>query len=183
MTLSFQRRGPAIANADINAFEVRIGRTLPTDYRRFLLVYNGGVPEHHVLRESTTGDVGVQLFYGIWDDGAFNIDMEQQLMRGRWPERFMSIAIDDCGNAFCISLGPPDYGSVYFWDHEREAPEGEGPTEDNLYLLGNSFTEFWNRLEPIDRDTYLAEQGTLDLLDEESAGPDAPHSGSNGEPN
>ncbi|MGD9724270.1 MAG: SMI1/KNR4 family protein [Pirellulales bacterium] len=182
MTLAFEGCGPSIRDADIDAFEGRIGRKLPADYREFLHRYNGGIPEHHVLRDELSGDLGVQLFYGICE-GPFDIDAKRELMRGRWPERLLSIAVDDFGNAFCLSLGPPDYGSVYFWDHELEAPEGEGPTEDNLYLLGNSFSEFWNRLEPIDRDTYLAEQGTLDRLDEESSGPDAPHSGSNGESN
>ena len=40
----------------------------------------------------------------------------------------------------------------------QEAEEGEEPTELNLYHLADSFTEFWKRMEPIDRDEYLAEK-------------------------
>ena len=80
------------------------------------------------------------------------------MILGRWPARFLSIAIDDCGNRFCLSLGEPDCGSVYFWDHEEEAEDDEEPTELNLYHLADSFGEFWNRIEPIDRDSYLAEK-------------------------
>ena len=55
-------KGPAKTEADIMAFEERIGRPLPHDYRVFLFAYNGGRPEHHVIRNVETGDLGVQLF-------------------------------------------------------------------------------------------------------------------------
>jgi hypothetical protein len=76
-------------------------------------------------------------------------------------------AIDDCGNRFCLSIESPDFGSVYFWDHEEE--EGEEPTELNLYHVADSFAEFWNRMEPIDPDEYLAE--TDSPIDAESQRP------------
>jgi hypothetical protein len=46
----------------------------------------------------------------------------------------------------------------YYWDHEEEAEEDEEPTELNLYHVADSFAEFWDRIEPIDRDVYLAEK-------------------------
>jgi hypothetical protein len=79
-------------------------------------------------------------------------------MSGRWPSRLLSIAIDDGGNRFLLSLGPPDFGAIYYWDHEEEAEEDEEPTELNLYHVAGSFAEFWGRIEPIDRDVYLAER-------------------------
>ena len=76
-------------------------------------------------------------------------------MLGRWPARFLAIAIDGFGNRFLLSLGMPDYGDVYFWDHEQEADEGEPPTEDNLNLVAHSFAEFWYQVEPLDPNEYL----------------------------
>jgi hypothetical protein len=78
-------------------------------------------------------------------------------MRNRIPSRLLSIAYDDFGNRFCLSLGPPDCGHVLFWDHEEEADDDEDPTESNLYHVADTFAEFWNRMEPIDPDVYLAE--------------------------
>lgn len=37
-----KHRGPAIGEADLVAFEQRLGCSLPEDYRRFLLEVNGG---------------------------------------------------------------------------------------------------------------------------------------------
>ena len=36
--------------------------------------------------------------------------------------------------------------------------EGEEPREDNLFHVADSLDEFCDRMEPIDRDAYLAEQ-------------------------
>jgi cell wall assembly regulator SMI1 len=159
MPVGFFKRGPKIAVADVDLFEARIGRRLPDDYREFLLTYNGGRPDHHVIREKATGDLGVNLFFGILGQEFFDIDAEQETMFDRIFKHHVSIAIDDCGNRFCLSLGPSDFGSVYFWDHEEEADDDEDPSERNLYLVADSFTGFWQRMEPIGRDEYLAEKG------------------------
>lgn len=177
MPVDLYKRGPAIADADVAAFEARIGRALPPDYRAFLLAYNGGRPNFHVIRNPETGDLGVKIFYGIWDKEYFDIDDEYQTMRDRWPYRLVSIAIDDYGNRFCLSLGPQDYGSIYWWDHEEEAEDGEKPTELNLYPVASSFAELWERMEPIDPDKYLAEHGYFDTEVESprSESPPPPH--------
>ena len=39
---SMEWRGPSITEADVVAFEKRLGPSLPEDYRRFLLEVNGG---------------------------------------------------------------------------------------------------------------------------------------------
>jgi hypothetical protein len=57
-----------------------------------LLNYNGGRPEFHVIRDSERGDLGVKLFFGIWNQKYFDLDAENESMRGRWPHRFLSIA-------------------------------------------------------------------------------------------
>jgi hypothetical protein len=182
MPIEIAERGPVLGEADVAAFEARIGCVLPSDYRAFLLVYNGGVPEHHIIRNPGIGDMGVQLFFGIRKDENFDIIAENQTMRGRWPSRLLSIAIGDCGDRFCLSLGPRDAGRIYFWFHEEEAEEDEEPTELNLYPLANSFAEFWERIEPIDPDEFLAEADSP--MDAESQRPssDVPPPTTNGTP-
>ncbi|MGD9724271.1 MAG: SMI1/KNR4 family protein [Pirellulales bacterium] len=177
------KQGPCISDADVRCLESRIGRELPADYRAFLLTCNGGRPSYHVIRDPDLGDLGVQLFFGIREDEFYSIDAEHRNMRGRRPERCLCFAIDGCGNAFCLSLGSPDYGSVYFWDHEEEAPEGDGPTEDNVYHLADSFTGFWNRMEPIDPDVYFAEITARGNSEDPAPEPNSPRrSEINGEP-
>ena len=159
MPPEFFKRGPVISAADIDAFEGRIDRRLPADYRDFLLALNGGRPNHHVIRDTATGDIGVKIFFGICEEEYFDIDAECETMQGRIFSHHLSIAIDGLGNRYCVSLGPSDFGCVYFWDHEEEADEGEDPSELNLYLVADSFTELFSRMEPIDPDKYLAAKG------------------------
>jgi len=45
-----ERRGPQIGEAEVAAFEQRLGSTLPDDYRRFLLEVNGGRPSEENAR-------------------------------------------------------------------------------------------------------------------------------------
>ena len=155
MSLTLADCGPPLSDDALTAFERRIRRLLPADYRDFLLRYNGGIPPWHVIRSSDIGDLGVQLFYGIRKDEPFDIDVAHERTRGRWPDRFLAIAIDSFGNAFCLSLAETDAGTIYFWDHEA-APVEPG-SEHNLFPLANSFAEFWYLMEPIDRDEYLRE--------------------------
>ncbi len=126
--------------------------------------------------------MGVQLFFGIRKDEYFDILAENQTMRGRWPSRLLSIAIGDCGDRFCLSLGPPDAGRIYFWDHEEQAEEDEEPTELNLYHVADSFTEFWNHMEPIDPDEYLAETDSPVDAESRPLRSDVPPPPTNGEP-
>ncbi len=156
MRVALSTKGPTILEADVRAFEARIGRQLPSDYRRFLLIYNGGRLAFHVIRNRASGDIGVKLFFGIWPKTYYDIDIEYRNMAGRWPSRFLSIAIDDCGKHFLISLDPAELGAIDFWDHEQEAEEGEEPREDNH--VADSFDEFCERMEPIDMDAYLSEK-------------------------
>ena len=183
MPVELYKRGPKITNAEIDAFESRLQGAIPVDYRKFLLAYNGGRPEHHVIRNAETGDLGVKQFFGIWKKEYYDIDAENRSMAGRWPNRLLAFAIDGFGNFFCLSLESPDCGTVYFWDHEQESEENEEPTELNLYHLADSFTEFWELIEQIDRDAYLAEKG----FGSDSAAQDTPSNSqppheTNGEP-
>ena len=157
MPLKISNCGPPLTELEITALEIRIGRLLPTDYRNFLLTHNGGVPESHVIRNDEVGDLEVQLFYGIRHEEYFDIDLLRESMRGRWPERFLAIAIGSFGDFYCLSLSGPDSGEVHFWDHEQESEQDEPATELNLFPIAKSFAEFLYSMEPIDSDEYLRE--------------------------
>ena len=136
--------------------KARIGQRCRPYFRRFcsLIMEVGQVFTSFAIHQEATS---ASNFYGLWDKEYFDLDAEYRNMRDRWPTRLISVAIDDCGNRFCLSVEPPDFGSVYFWDHEEEVEEGDQPTELNLYHVADSFVEFWNRMEPINPDEYLAE--------------------------
>jgi hypothetical protein len=150
MSIIMRKTGPIVAGVEIDGFEKRVKKTLPEDYRTFLSRFNGGRPSEHTVRSDVPGGVHIQLFYGLRSEDYFNLDYTREMMTSRWPERFLSIGCDSFGNEILLSLSPPDRGSVYFWNHEEEAEEGEEPYEDNLYLIADSFTRFWLCIEPVE---------------------------------
>lgn len=67
----------------------------------------------------------------------------------RVPHWLLSVAEDEYGSLFCISLRDSGHGSVWFWDHEEEADEAEPPTEDNLTYRAASWPDFLESLQPV----------------------------------
>jgi uncharacterized protein (TIGR02996 family) len=78
---AWSRRGALIDGADLDRFEARFGITLPTQYRAFLLNYNGGVieldlwhtPDGIVYRDSCHFNSLVGM---SGDDPAFSLEYE-----------------------------------------------------------------------------------------------------------
>ncbi len=69
-----------------------------------------------------------------------------ETLRGRMPAELLPIGHDPGGNLICLAYRGEQRGTIYYWDHEMEAEEGEPATWDNLYPLAKSFTEFLNGL-------------------------------------
>jgi hypothetical protein len=133
---------------DLRLLEEELGARLPDDYRAFLIKFNGGRPEPNWFpMQGELGVGGVDLFLGIrrpgeWDD---LLTAKRRLLE-RMPPHMLPIAHAECGNLICLSLGGSDSGSVYYWDHELEADEGEEPTYANLSHVADSFATFWEAI-------------------------------------
>ncbi len=135
--------------------ENRMGFTLPTAYRQFLLQYNGGKPKPAGFRfdkeSDTYNDSEINFFHGIQEDAEFYINFERncRMSEGRMPPDLIPIASDPFGNWICIAVSGEDCGQVYFWDHEREADpdEDEVPDYSNLHLIATDFNQFLEGLE------------------------------------
>src|SRR5262245_8123323 len=136
MSIKITKAGPALGEAAIAGLERRLGRTLPNDYRSFLLKYNGGVPELNSFPIPQIGEGGINAFFGIREGkNDDDLEAERRRMKDRMPKHLLPIAEAEGGNLVCISFGAKDHGSVYFWDHEEEADEDELPDHTNLYKL------------------------------------------------
>lgn len=152
MTIPFERQGPPITEADLDAFESRLGQRLPADYRQFMLSQNGGRPIPNYLPSNP--NVGIGVFFCLTSDDQDD-SMAQMLdvYSDRYPPRMLPIAESAGGNLICLSLTGDDENSVYFWEHEMESDEGEPPREDNLEKIADSFADL---LENLDDESDLA---------------------------
>jgi cell wall assembly regulator SMI1 len=137
--------GPASGEL-IRRLEQRTGLPLPAAYRDFLRQHDGGRLESN--RDAadvifSLGPVAVEEA-GMWRN--------LEVYAGRLPNWLLPVASDEYGNLFAISLRDRDNGSVWFWDHEREADEDEAPTEANLTSRAPDWKSFLDSLEPPDLD-------------------------------
>ena len=134
-------RDARVDEAAVAAFEARIGRPLPDEYRRILLAFNGGRPKpdgfRFALRRGPYTDSAVNWFYGLGSSPANDLDWNRDQVRLRMPPELLPIADDPGGNQICLGIDGDARGKVYFWDHERE---GAGWT--NVDLVADSFEAF-----------------------------------------
>lgn len=136
------RKAPASPEL-IDRLEQQVGRRLPDDYRDYLLRQDGGSLDFN--------SEGVQSIFGLGEvPGYASIWENLQTYHDRVPRWLLPVASNFGGNIFAISLRTSDYGSVWFWDHEEEADEGEPPAEDNIELKAPSWSAFLEGLQPIE---------------------------------
>lgn len=131
----------------LSALERRIGATLPDDYRQFLIEHNGGRPSPREF-VAVDGDEGsaVHFFFTLDSNAPFyQLTKKLDVYRDRIPRKLLPIACDPFGNLVLLDLGARVRGSVYFWDHERENPDGEAGW-DNMALVASSFGNFISTL-------------------------------------
>src|SRR5262249_38883564 len=126
MAVAFSETGPPATEESIARLEQRIGHPLPPHYRDFLGQHDGGpldLNNRSVNEVFGLGD-GVPDFASVWN--------ALDTYRDRVPVWLLPVASDSFGNLFAVSLRPDDRGTVWFWNHEAEADEGEPLTEENI---------------------------------------------------
>jgi hypothetical protein len=133
--------------AAIRALEKRIGTGLPAAYRRFLI-------EDVFIDERVGADVrglseevALKCYLTPWAKD-YDRDLLQALdvFQDRIPSRFFPIGRGPGGDLFCIELQGRTAGSIWFWDHEREADDGAPATLANLSRVARSIGDLKKRI-------------------------------------
>lgn len=142
--------------ADFQAIETAYGFVLPADYKAHLLAHNGGWPT-----DRTT-------FFQPWEDGTLvartlsdmkslrhgqnTLERSLQSVYSELHDDLIPFGTDAGGDLFCLSVGPEDYGAVYYISHEfYKPPKRKAFKEPRQYgrgvsFLAASFTDFLNGL-------------------------------------
>jgi cell wall assembly regulator SMI1 len=145
MAVEYVRREPPASAELVDRLEQRVGRPLPPEYRDYLRQQDGGRLDNNSRALNTIFGVGeVPEWASMWD--------VLETYRERVPDWLLPVADDAFGNLFTVSLRNQDRGSVWFWNHELEADEGEPPTEENLKPMAPSWPVFLDSLERVDFD-------------------------------
>jgi len=149
MALEIHDSCHSLSEKDVEQTETKLGVSLPVDYRTFLLRHNGGWPEPSTfpLENNPSDDhARVHYFLCIEEEDPYNLIDWAEDFQGRVPPGLLPIAVDPGGNLVCVSTSGGKSGTVYFWDHEEEAGEGETPGYDNVYYVAENFEDFLNML-------------------------------------
>lgn len=142
MTVAYRRREPGAPADLITRLEQRVGRPLPDSYRDYLLHCDGGrLAANHEAVKTVFGIGEVPDWANMWKI--------LDLFQDRVPAWLLPVAADEYGNLFAVSLRDDDRGSVWFWDHEEEADEGDPPSEDNINLKAPDWPSFLESLQPL----------------------------------
>ncbi|WP_046246538.1 SMI1/KNR4 family protein [Hymenobacter terrenus] len=149
--------------ADIEAIEQQYGFTLPEDYKQHLLQHNGGWPHRPIFTEVQPDgervDRDISDFYSV-RYGESTLERSLKSLRDQLHDDLVPFGRDGGGDLFVLSVGPQDYGSVYYIAHEfYTPPEGEYDEETDestppapldygpgVHFLAPSFTAFLDGL-------------------------------------
>ena len=149
MTVQISRSREKLSSQKIAAIERKLSLSLPSQYRAFLLTYNGGRPRPKrfpIGDDSFSSHGQVHFFLCVKEGDSYNLEDWVTDYYDRIPSGFLPIAVDPGGNLICLAIAGDNAGKVYFWDHEEEVEEGQTPGYENVYLIANSFHEFLNCL-------------------------------------
>ena len=139
--MEIEKINESLSLENLESFEHNRNITLPKDYRKFLLEYNGGYPNpgiYKILDE--LGEGILNIFYGIgsmYDNLEKKFDIFDEILE----IGFIPIADDPSGNQICIGISKEYFGQIFHWAHDEEDHEME-----NMYLLSRSFNEFLDSL-------------------------------------
>ncbi|AQY49783.1 hypothetical protein PWEIH_02222 [Listeria weihenstephanensis FSL R9-0317] len=128
----------------LEVFEKEHDIRFSTEYRKFLLNYNGGYPDKSTFKikgEDGEYESILNVLYGIgemYDNLEKNFDIFDELV----DVGFVPIADDPGGNQICISINKENYGAIYFWEHEL----GNEDELENLFYIAANFDEFLTNL-------------------------------------
>ncbi|HEX8329682.1 MAG TPA: SMI1/KNR4 family protein [Hymenobacter sp.] len=149
--------------ADLVAVEQKYQFTLPTDYKAHLLQHNGGRPARRTFieRQPSGREVKRKIsdFYSV-GHGKNTLERSVELLYDQLHPDLVPFGDETGGDVFVLSIGPQDYGAVYYiahefytppeYDYDEETDESTPPAPldygSGVHFLAPSFTAFLDGL-------------------------------------
>jgi len=153
-TQTFLHTASPATEVDLQAFESTHGIELPNDYKAHLMASNGGYPKRRTFFKDNQ-EFTVNQFFSAGSGSMTLHDVRRRTFSDLHND-LVFFADDAGGDLFCLSVGPEDYGSVYYIAHESYRPpkrkEMSHPRQygKGVYFLAPSFTDFLNGLARVE---------------------------------
>jgi hypothetical protein len=147
MKIQFQHSGKSLTETEIQQFEQRHGLTLPEDYQKFLLQFNGGMPFPQACETASDFRIGVLQLYSLNDD--FPYDLDHACLSTDWEEAYdngyLQVGHDPGGSGILMSTRGSDRGAIYFFEREEAIRSPQGSIR-----IADSFSQFIGSLAPFE---------------------------------
>jgi cell wall assembly regulator SMI1 len=132
---------PKLTEANLRRTENDLGFLFPSDYRRFLLEFNGGKPTPNMLViPGNDEEVAIESFLGI---GRRDLDLNIWTPELRhsldMPKEYIPIAFDPGGNNLIMTSAQCGDSEIYYWDSGRHFDFSTD--EENAFFIADSFAE------------------------------------------
>jgi len=141
--------------------EKKLNLKIPSQYKKFLLEVNGGVPDKSISYTKVSketydrsGNVetlygqgySIMVFYSV--NGALYDFFEDgyHIFSDRIPSGFIPIAMADGGDIVIMGTSGAHNGKVYGWSHDEEAEVDAQEYFDNVFLIDETFNDFLDGL-------------------------------------
>ena len=151
MDINFEYSFPAVNEKNICDFEKKYNITIPDEYKKFLLLYNGGKADRRrfTIRDDkgATTTSSIMMFFPLSQETEHNLEeMYLHYNRGNIvPENFLPIGIDPADSLICLSIKGKDRGYVYFCDLDYFEEDNE-LKEEYIIRMEQSFNSLVNNL-------------------------------------
>lgn len=159
--------GPELTKADLDRCQEQLGCTLPSDYRRWLLLCNGGIPkwgqdESAYFTWTKDGDTlgdSVDAFFSVRGEEPRKDLVANNKERGqKFPSALIAIGTPsfmEQDRLLLLCVEGPDTGKVFDWriaEAQVKAIMARKKTRKSatrvLFELAPSFEAFWDSLRP-----------------------------------
>jgi SMI1 / KNR4 family (SUKH-1) len=151
MTITISNTYTPITDADIAEFEKPRNIQLPSSYKTFLCMTNGGPPDANLVYSISDMPLnpvgGLQSFFGIKTAAEHDLlEANYDLYVGGAPHGIVPVAGSGGGDFVCLDLRDGT-DRVALWDKRHFWGTGEW-RESDLYHIADSFDAFLASLRP-----------------------------------
>jgi len=146
--LTLYKESEQLIASELEDFEERTGRMIPTQYRNFLLYHNGGRPTPNrfaILTPEGLIERKLEWFLGITGGTETDDDLEETLAATA-PSLAMyyPFAVDTQAKLLLISV--EQEGATYYYDHEIWLEPKNTLQSGKLIQIASSFESFLTHL-------------------------------------
>ncbi|MFD1337148.1 SMI1/KNR4 family protein [Oceanobacillus iheyensis] len=136
---------------EFDNLEKKLEVILPKNYKRFLEINNGGMPELNIieLEDEEIESFSITEFFGIGISAINDLKYQFEMYKERIPNRNLPICRVEGGNVVCMNI---DHETISLWDHDTELIDNDTLSVKSLIKVANGFEEFLSIIKPYDQD-------------------------------